>query len=172
MWTFSKYERILAACFLLTLPLLRPWIHGDGRGYYAYGRALLLQHNLDFELDWEKGYQSDPKFRGARRGPARYSGRRFCGPPFWFAAALPHCCTTNLHIALLPATGSPDPTCCPWPSALSRTGSRRCCSRCALPGAISTRDGHFWPRLAFGWRVPSLSTCTPNRLLRIYPRRS
>ena len=62
MWTFSKYERILAACFLLTLPLLRPWIHGDGRGYYAYGRALLLQHNLDFELDWEKGYESDPKF--------------------------------------------------------------------------------------------------------------
>ena len=62
MWKLTKYEAILAVCFLLTLPLLRPWIHGDGRGYYAYGRALLLQHNLDFELDWEKGYEASPHF--------------------------------------------------------------------------------------------------------------
>jgi hypothetical protein len=68
MWKMSKYESILAVFFLLTLPLLRPWVHGDGRGYYAYARAILLQHNLDFELDWEKGYETaahfhDPGFR-------------------------------------------------------------------------------------------------------------
>lgn len=62
MRKLSKYETILAIGFLMTLPLLRPWIHGDGRGYYAYARAILLQHNLDFELDWEKGYEANPKF--------------------------------------------------------------------------------------------------------------
>src|ERR1700757_646692 len=69
MWRLSKYEAILAVGFLLTLPLLRPWVHGDGRGYYAYARALLLQHNLDFELDWERGYEASPKYhdRGFRQ---------------------------------------------------------------------------------------------------------
>lgn len=46
--------------FLLTVPMVRPWIHGDGRGYYAFARALLFQHNLDFELDWYRGYESNP----------------------------------------------------------------------------------------------------------------
>lgn len=57
-WT--KYEKALAILFLLTAPVVRPWIHGDGRGYYAFARALLFQHNLDFELDWRRGYESNP----------------------------------------------------------------------------------------------------------------
>src|SRR5271157_4438151 len=58
-WT--KYEKALAVLFLLTLPMIRPWIHGDGRGYYAFARAVLFQHNLDFERDWYYGYEKDPR---------------------------------------------------------------------------------------------------------------
>ena len=59
MW--SKYEKILAVLFLLTVPFVRPWIHGDGRGYYAFARTLLFQHNLDFEPDWYHGYEANPR---------------------------------------------------------------------------------------------------------------
>jgi hypothetical protein len=48
----SKYERILVVVFLLTLPLVNPWVRGDGVGYYAFGRALLIEHDLNFEKDW------------------------------------------------------------------------------------------------------------------------
>jgi len=61
MLKWTKYEKVLAALFLLTLPMVRPWIHGDGRGYYAFARAVLFQRNLDFELDWEKGSELDPR---------------------------------------------------------------------------------------------------------------
>jgi hypothetical protein len=48
----SHYEKLLIVVFVLTLPLVNPWVRGDGVGYYAYGRALLIQHNLDFKPDW------------------------------------------------------------------------------------------------------------------------
>ncbi|MGA9885471.1 MAG: glycosyltransferase family 39 protein [Candidatus Acidiferrales bacterium] len=38
--------------FILTLPLLNPWVRGDGVGYYAYARSLLIEHKLDFRQDW------------------------------------------------------------------------------------------------------------------------
>ncbi len=44
--------------FLVTLPLINPWVRGDGVGYYAYARAILIQHNLDFRSDWEHANQS------------------------------------------------------------------------------------------------------------------
>jgi hypothetical protein len=54
--SFSKrelpYIKILFVCFLLTLPVVNPTVHGDGVGYYAYARALLIQRNLRFEEDW------------------------------------------------------------------------------------------------------------------------
>jgi hypothetical protein len=62
MVKLSKYEKLLGVMFLLTLPLLQPWVHGDGRGYYAFARALMFQHNLDFSLDWYKGHETDPRF--------------------------------------------------------------------------------------------------------------
>src|ERR1700730_3427167 len=46
------YIKILFVCFLLTLPVVNPTVHGDGVGYYAYARALLIQRNLRFEEDW------------------------------------------------------------------------------------------------------------------------
>ena len=46
------YIKILFVCFLLTLPVVNPTVHGDGVGYYAYARAILIQRNLRFEEDW------------------------------------------------------------------------------------------------------------------------
>lgn len=56
-------KRILVLLFLLTLPLANPWVRGDGVGYYAYARAPLIEHNLDFTHDYQSANNS---FREAR----------------------------------------------------------------------------------------------------------
>ncbi len=56
-------EYALVILFVLTLPLVNPWVHGDGVGYYAYARAPLIEHSLDFTHDYEAANQS---FREAR----------------------------------------------------------------------------------------------------------
>jgi hypothetical protein len=48
----TKYEKILVLLFIVTLPLVNPWVRGDGVGYYAFARALLIEHRLNFEKDW------------------------------------------------------------------------------------------------------------------------
>jgi hypothetical protein len=53
-----RFERILLIIFLLTLPLLNPWVRGDGVGYYAYARAPLIEHNLDFTHDYQSANES------------------------------------------------------------------------------------------------------------------
>src|SRR6266480_1651315 len=58
-----KAERLLVLLFLLSLPLLNPWIHGDGVGYYAFARAPLIEHSLDFQHDYQYANSS---FRDAR----------------------------------------------------------------------------------------------------------
>jgi len=55
-----KYERVLFLLFLLTLPLMNPWVRGDGVGYYAYARAPLIEHSLDFTHDYQS---ANPGFR-------------------------------------------------------------------------------------------------------------
>jgi hypothetical protein len=49
---FTRYETLLILLFLLTLPLSNPWVRGDGVGYYAFARAMLIEHRLDFTKDW------------------------------------------------------------------------------------------------------------------------
>jgi hypothetical protein len=56
----SNAEKLFIFLFLLTLPLLNPWVRGDGVGYYAYARAPLIQRNLHFENDWR---HADVAFR-------------------------------------------------------------------------------------------------------------
>jgi hypothetical protein len=48
----SRWERYLVILFLFTLPLVNPWVRGDGVGYYAYARSVLIQGNLNFQNDW------------------------------------------------------------------------------------------------------------------------
>jgi hypothetical protein len=45
-------EKLLFFLFLLTLPLVNPWVRGDGVGYYAYLRSSLIDHDLRFENDY------------------------------------------------------------------------------------------------------------------------
>ena len=55
--------RWLVGLFVLSLALMNPWVRGDGVGYYAFARALLIQHNLDFTPDYNAANAS---FRDAR----------------------------------------------------------------------------------------------------------
>ena len=59
----SSSEKALIVLFLLTLPLVNPWVRGDGVGYYAYARAMLIEHSLDFEDDWKS---ANPSFTMSR----------------------------------------------------------------------------------------------------------
>jgi hypothetical protein len=61
--TQRRLEISLLVFFVLTLPLLNPWVRGDGVGYYAYARAPLIEHNLDFIHDYQFANES---FREAR----------------------------------------------------------------------------------------------------------
>src|SRR5712664_408527 len=58
-----KSERLLLLFWILSLPFLNPWVRGDGVGYYAFSRAPLIQHNLDFTEDYRHANES---FRGPR----------------------------------------------------------------------------------------------------------
>ena len=58
MFTNHKYEKILALIFICTLPLVNPWVRGDGVGYYAFARAPLIEHRLDFRQDWLRANSS------------------------------------------------------------------------------------------------------------------
>jgi hypothetical protein len=53
-----KAERLLALLFLLSLSFLNPWVRGDGVGYYAFARAPLIEHNLDFTKDYQHANES------------------------------------------------------------------------------------------------------------------
>ena len=53
-----RFARILVVIYLLTLPLLNPWVRGDGVGYYAYARAPLIEHSLDFTHDYRSANDS------------------------------------------------------------------------------------------------------------------
>jgi hypothetical protein len=59
----GKYEAILTLLFLATLPLVNPWVRGDGVGYYAFARAPLIEHGLDFTKDW---LYANSSFRSGR----------------------------------------------------------------------------------------------------------
>ncbi len=58
-----KSERWLLLFFLCSLPFLNPWVRGDGVGYYAFARAPLIEHSLDFTKDYQHANES---FRGPR----------------------------------------------------------------------------------------------------------
>src|ERR1700756_1981712 len=49
----DTWSRWLIMIFLATLPLTNPWVRGDGVGYYAFARAPLIEHSLDFQHDYQ-----------------------------------------------------------------------------------------------------------------------
>jgi hypothetical protein len=54
----DRSTRILFLLFLGSLLLVNPWVRGDGVGYYAYIRSLLVEHRLDFANDWRGANES------------------------------------------------------------------------------------------------------------------
>jgi hypothetical protein len=60
---FGKAYCWLLGLFVLSLVLINPWVRGDGVGYYAFARAALIQHNLDFTADYNAANAS---FRDGR----------------------------------------------------------------------------------------------------------
>jgi hypothetical protein len=58
-----KHSLWLASLFVLSMPLMNPWVRGDGVGYYAFARAPLIEHSLDFQHDYQSANDS---FRDAR----------------------------------------------------------------------------------------------------------
>ena len=102
LFRFTKYERVLILLFFITLPLSNPWVRGDGVGYYAFGRAILIGHNLDFTKDWLAANDSFRMGRidsGGNIRPSQYTvtghldnhftlGPAFLWAPFLVAAHL------------------------------------------------------------------------------------
>jgi len=70
----KNFSRTMLVLFLMSLPLLNPWVRGDGVGYYAFGRALLIQHNLDFAPDYQHANEG---FREARLDAAGFPRQEF-----------------------------------------------------------------------------------------------
>jgi hypothetical protein len=60
---FTTYEKLLVLIFLLSVPMSNPWVRGDGVGYYAFARSLLIEGRLDFTRDW---LDANPSFRMGR----------------------------------------------------------------------------------------------------------
>ena len=58
-----SHSTLLLVFFLVTLPLVNPWVRGDGVGYYAYVRSALIDHDLNFENDYLAGNESFVKSR-------------------------------------------------------------------------------------------------------------
>jgi hypothetical protein len=75
----SRLEWILLAIFLVTLPLLNPWIRGDGVGYYAYARAPLIDHNLDFTHDYQSANEGFRESRCDEKGQPKAEFRTTTG---------------------------------------------------------------------------------------------
>jgi hypothetical protein len=74
-----KAERLLLLLFLLSLPLLNPWVRGDGVGYYAFARAPLINHNLDFTRDYQEANASFREGRLDENGQPRAEFRTLTG---------------------------------------------------------------------------------------------
>lgn len=55
--------KILLFLFLCSLPLVNPWVRGDGVGYYAYVRSALIDHDIRFENDYLAANRSFVLFR-------------------------------------------------------------------------------------------------------------
>jgi hypothetical protein len=74
-----RLERILFVLFVLTLPLVNPWVRGDGVGYYAYARAPLIEHNLDFTHDYQSANEGFRESRCDEKGQPKPEFRTATG---------------------------------------------------------------------------------------------
>jgi hypothetical protein len=108
----SWYARFLVFFFLLSLPLVNPWVRGDGVGYYAYVRSALIDHDLNFENDFLAGNKSFLMSRVDAQGhllPEMYTKTGHVGNHFSVGPAVlwaPVLVTVHLAVLLLDRFGA------------------------------------------------------------------
>lgn len=90
-----KWELWLLVIFLLSLPLLNPWVRGDGVGYYAFARAPLIEHNLDFQRDYQSANAGFRDPRLDENGAPRSSSALLPDISTIISPLVPQCC--GLH---------------------------------------------------------------------------
>jgi hypothetical protein len=108
----DRNGRFLIVLFLLTLPLSNPWVRGDGVGYYAFARSLLIEHRLDFQKHWLEANQefrlAHRTLRAASRPPATRRQARhesfFDRPAILWAPLL---IVTHAGVSICDALGAP-----------------------------------------------------------------
>jgi Dolichyl-phosphate-mannose-protein mannosyltransferase len=100
-----RSTRILLLLFLVSLPLVNPWVRGDGVGYYAYIRSMLVEHKLDFQNDWRHAnlgftlgkVHENGEVDAAQFTPTDHLGNHFSvGPSILWAPFL-----VPVHLAML-----------------------------------------------------------------------
>lgn len=69
----TRAEKVLIVVFLCTLPFIQPQVRGDGIGYYAYVRSMLINHNLSFDGDWKNPNTRDAVVAGYENGHILWS---------------------------------------------------------------------------------------------------
>ena len=111
----GRARKILLILFLLTLPLVNPWVRGDGVGYYAYARSLLIDGDLHFENEYLAGNTTfvRPKVdENGRLLPGSFTATGYVGNNFSVGPAIlwaPFLLVTHGTVKLLNAFGLDTP---------------------------------------------------------------
>jgi hypothetical protein len=102
-----SYSTALVILWIFSLPLVNPWVHGDGVGYFAYVHSLLIHHNLQFENEWQAANQSFVMGHVGQNGellPYQYTETHHLDNHFSVGPAIlwaPFLCATHLAITTL-----------------------------------------------------------------------
>ena len=111
-WISFSYRKALLALLIITLPIVNPWVHGDGVGYYAYAHSLLIHHNLQFEEEWQASNASFTQGRVAPNGEvfaSQYTATHHLDNHFTVGPAIlwaPFLIVVHLSILLLNSLGA------------------------------------------------------------------
>src|SRR5579864_5218271 len=111
-WNSFSYTKALFVLFIISLPIVNPWVHGDGVGYYAYAHALLIHHDLQFETEWKAGNSSFTQGRVGSNGEilaSQYTATHHLDNHFTVGPAIlwaPFLIVVHLLILLLNALGA------------------------------------------------------------------
>lgn len=113
--------RALVVLFLVTLPFINPYLRGDGVGYYAYVRSLVIDGDVQFENEYRRGDAAwlEAKFEAGELVPEMWTatghavnfwavGPSLLWSPFFLAG---HAVALVLHRF----AGSPEPDGFSWP---------------------------------------------------------
>jgi hypothetical protein len=143
----SKYERALIILFIATLLLVNPSVRGDGVGYYAYLRSLLIDGDLQFADEMVAGGLVRPGETAVRTATG-YTGNGWpVGSAILWA---PFVSVTHLVVLALDKLGAHVPADgYAWPYALTVALSSAVYGFCGLYLAFRLARLYFAERWAF-----------------------